>query len=47
MSETFTTFGSRYGMLNEALHDFKTNLTEKTVELMDEKLAQSILNIIW
>ena len=41
MSETFATFGSRYGLLNEALHDFKTSLTEKTVELMDEKLAQS------
>jgi len=41
MSESFATFGSRYGLLNRALHDFKTEMTEKTVELMDAKLAKS------
>tara|TARA_R110000824_G_scaffold239219_1_gene427952 strand:+ start:275 stop:793 length:519 start_codon:yes stop_codon:yes gene_type:complete len=39
MSELVSEFGQNYPELNEALHDFKTDLTSASVDLFDAKLA--------
>ena len=39
MSELVSEFGQNYPELNEALHDFKTDLTSAAVDLFDAKLA--------